>query len=76
MTGLKIQQLIHDGVKPLVTAKRLYGTTYSLGIQLGPQQFAGPVVTPGNEEPLKFESLDEAAAFLQQIGITEFSITL
>jgi len=76
LTGAEIQRLIQQGQPPSITASRLYGTAYGVGVQLGPNEFAGPIVVPGSNEALKFDSLDEVAAFLLQIGVTSFQITL
>jgi hypothetical protein len=76
LTGAEIQRLITQGQQPCITASRLYGTAYGVGVQLGPDEFAGPIVVPGSNEALKFDSLDEVAAFLLQIGVTSFQITI
>jgi len=72
LTGADIRQMLNQGQQATVMASRLYGTTYVLGVQLGPDEYAGPVITPGSGEALKFDSLDEIASFLLQAGIKTF----
>lgn len=76
VTGTEIKNIIDAGESLSVSVTRIYGTTYCIGVQHSSQEYAGPVVVPGSTESLKFDSLDEIAAFFTQVGICSFQVTL
>ena len=45
-------------------------------MQFANGDFAGPVSLPENGQPLQFDSLDEVASFLSQIGIKQFQVMI
>lgn len=76
VTGTEIKKIIEAGQSLVVSVNRLYGTTYCIGVQHSSREYAGPVIVPGSTENLKFDSLDEVAAFLTQVGIRSFHVTM
>lgn len=76
MTGVEIQKLILDGQELTITASRLSGNRYGVGVQFANGDFAGPVTLPESDQPLQFDSLDEVASFLSQVGVKQFRVTI
>ena len=76
MTGSEIQKLIQKNENLIITASRLSGNRYGVGVQFANGDYAGPVSLPENGQPLQFDSLDEVASFLTQIGIKQFQVTI
>lgn len=76
MTGSEIQKLINQNEDLIITASRLSGNRYGVGVQYGNGDYAGPVTLPENDQSLEFGSLDEVVAFLTQVGIKQFQVTI
>jgi hypothetical protein len=76
LTGVEIQKLILDGQELTITASRLSGNRYGVGVQFANGDFAGPVTLPESDQPLQFDSLDEVASFLSQVGIDRLQVSL
>jgi hypothetical protein len=76
ITGAEIRNVIESGQTLSISVNRLYGTTYCIGAQYSDEKHAGPVIAPGSDESLKFDSLDEVAAFLMKVGIRSFDVAI
>lgn len=76
MTGSEIQKLIRENETLIITASQLSGNRYGVGVQFANGDFTGPVSLPENDQPLQFDSLDEVASFLSQIGIKQFQVSI
>ncbi len=76
VTGAEIKYMIESGERLSVSVNRVYGMTCCIGVQHSSQEYAGPVVVPGSTVNLKFDSLDEVAAFLTQVSIRSFHVTI
>lgn len=76
MTGIEIQKLILQNETLTFTASRLYGNCYGVGVQYANGDYVGPVTLPENNQPLQFDSLDQVAAFLTQIGVKSFQVAI
>lgn len=76
MTGVEIQKLINEKQELTITAIHIFGNRYGVGVQFGNCDFAGPVTLPENDQPLQFDSLDEVASFLSQVGVKQFQVTI
>ena len=76
MTGSEIQKLIHENETLTITASRLSGNRYGVGVQYAGGDYAGSVTLPENGQPLQFDSLDEVVSFLTQIGVKSFQVEI
>jgi len=74
LTGAEIQKLILQNEELSIIARQLHSTCYGVGVQLANGDYAGPVTLPENDQPLQFDSLDQVAAFLTQIGVKSFQV--
>lgn len=76
MTGSEIQKLILQNEILTITASRLYGNRYGIGVQYAGGDYAGLVTLPENDQTLQFDSLDQVASFLSQIGVKQFQVEI
>lgn len=76
MTGSEIQKLINQSEDLIITASRLSGNRYGVGVQYANGDYVGPVTLPENDQPLQFDSLDEVASFLSQVGVKQFQVSI
>ena len=76
ITGKQIIEQIKAGMHLDVNATRLYGTAYKATVSIGEDKTVLAVCQPGNNEAMQFDSLDEVAAFLSQVGIKQFRVTI
>lgn len=76
ITGADLKQLVDMGVQPLVTCIRIYGAAYSVVANTDGKAPPQGIAEPGLDNVLKFDSLDEVASFLSQIGIKGFRVDL
>ena len=76
VTGADIQKLVKTGQAVEVTANRLFGSTYGATVAVEPGSAVSPLCHPGCCDPAKFDSLDEVASFLAQVGIKRFHVTI
>jgi len=76
ITGKQIIEQIKSGMHLDVNATRLYGTVYKVTVSIGEDKTVLSICQPGCNEPMQFDSLDEVAAFLSQVGIKQFRVTI
>lgn len=76
ITGADLKQLVDMGVQPRITAIRLSGTAYGVVANIDGKAPPQGVAEPGSDNILRFDSLDEVASFLSQIGIKGFQVDL
>lgn len=76
MTGAEIQKLILNNEELTIIARHLHSNCYGVGVQHANGDYTGPVTLPENDQPLQFDSLDEVASFLSQIGVKHFQVTI
>ena len=76
MTGTELQTLKLKNEKLTITASRLYGNRYGVGVQYAGGDYVGPVTLPENGQPLQFDSLDEVVSFFAQIGVKSFQVEI
>jgi len=74
LTGAEIQKMILQNERLSITARHLHSNCYGVGVQHANGDYAGPVTLPENDQPLKFDSLDQVADFLTQIGVKNFQV--
>ena len=76
VTGADIQKLVKTGQAVEVATNRLFGSTYGVTVAVEPESTPSPLCHPGSSDPAKFDSLDEVASFLAQVGIKQFQVTI
>lgn len=75
ISGNDLKELIDLRNDLSVMVTRIHGTVYSALVTTTPHTPPQAICQPGTDEVLKFDSLDEAAAFLSQVGIQRFQVT-
>ena len=76
VTGVDIQKLVKTDRAVEVAANRLFGSTYSVTVAVEPENTPSPLCHPGSSNPARFDSLDEVASFLAQVGVKRFQVTI
>lgn len=76
ITGTELKQLTDQGTQPKVIVAHNHGTVYGALVIIDSPTLPKAICDPGSGEVLQFNSLDQVASFLSQVGIKTFQVTI
>lgn len=76
ITGIELKQFSEQGKEHKVMVARNHGSMYGAIVVIAPQIPPLAINHPGTDEVLKFDSPDEVASFLAQVGIKQFQVAM